>query len=205
MICPYTSKKKYCLRSPLFQTASSLVRDFIWTFYFFLSELQELRKTLSATRKKKTIGSITTTLPCITLFVHFFQLLYDYDVNIPNFRFYGRSKHKTTMFFFFLWAQIQSYRIQLLKKIANIWQLIKRVRIRTTNYESAQINFLGHVSSALADSYAGIESDSLVYGVILARDLCHAQCNLKDPQHLAPFASLLGYGHSPVLFLPRGC
>ena len=51
----------------------------------------------------------------------------------------------------------------------------------------------------------GLNQKSLVYGVILARDLCHAQCNLKDPQQLAPFASLLGYGHSPVLFLPRGC
>ena len=117
---PIYIKEKYCLRSPLFQTVSSLVLDFIWTFYFFLSELQELRKTLSATRNKKTIGSITTTLPCITLFVHFFQSLYDYDVNIPNFWFYGGSKQKTTIFFFFLRAQIQSYRIQLLKKSQNL-------------------------------------------------------------------------------------
>ena len=150
MICPYTSKKNiiYALRCFKRHRLSFVILYGHFTSSFLNCKNSEM----SATRKKKTIGSITTTLPCITLFVHFFQLLYDYDVNIPNFRFYGRSKHKTTMFFFFLWAQIQSYRIQLLKKIANIWQLIKRVRIRTTNYESGHFYFLGDVSSAFADA-----------------------------------------------------
>ena len=43
--------------------------------------------------------------------------------------------------------------------------------------ELARFHFLGNVLFAVANAYAGIESDPLVYGVILARDLCHAQCN----------------------------
>lgn len=54
-------------------------------------------------------------------------------------------------------------------KIANIYQ-IKRVGIRAIKYESARIHILGEIFSAVADAYAGIESDSHEYGVILARD-----------------------------------
>ena len=46
--------------------------------------------------------------------------------------------------------------------------------MRATKYESARIHFLGDVFSAVAVAYAGIESDSHVYDVILARDWCHA-------------------------------
>ena len=37
-------------------------------------------------------------------------------------------------------------------------------------YESELIHFLGEISSGVADAYAGIESDSHEYGVILVRD-----------------------------------
>lgn len=53
--------------------------------------------------------------------------------------------------------------------MADIWQ-IKRVGTWAIKYESAQIHFLGEIFSAVADAYAGIESDSHEYGVILARD-----------------------------------
>ena len=36
---------------------------------------------------------------------------------------YGRREHKTTVFFFFFWTQIQSFIIQFQKKFANIWRV----------------------------------------------------------------------------------
>ena len=58
---------------------------------------------------------------CITFF------LYDYNVKVSNFMFGPRRKHKTRTFFFFSWTLIQSFRIQLKVKFANIWR-IERVR-----------------------------------------------------------------------------
>ena len=44
-------------------------------------------------------------------------------------------------------------------------------------YESAIIHFLSDVFSAVPNASFGIESDSPVHDVILARDWCHAECN----------------------------
>ena len=41
-------------------------------------------------------------------FVRFFlPSLHDYDVNVPNFTFWGGREHQTTTFFFFSWTSIQ--------------------------------------------------------------------------------------------------
>ena len=43
--------------------------------------------------------------------------LHDYNVKVPNLTFCRGREHKTTTFFFFSWTFIQSYRIQLQKKL----------------------------------------------------------------------------------------
>ena len=39
-------------------------------------------------------------------FVHSFPSLYDYDMKMPNFTFYGRRKQATTIFSFFFWTWV---------------------------------------------------------------------------------------------------
>ena len=55
---------------------------------------------------------------------------------------------KTTTFFFFSWTLIQCFRIQLQKKIANIWQA-KQDGISAIKFEAAEIHFLVFVSDVL--------------------------------------------------------
>ena len=43
--------------------------------------------------------------------------LHDYDVKMPHFTFCGGRERKTTTFFFFSSSSIQSFRIQLQKKL----------------------------------------------------------------------------------------
>ena len=86
-------------------------------------------------------------LLCISL-----PSLHDYDVKLPNFTsMEDIREHKTTIFF--LWTSIfEPLRLQLLKTIANIWQ-IKRVGIRAMNkFEAARIHFLGGVLAAVAEA-----------------------------------------------------
>ena len=66
---------------------------------------------------KKTMGFIskTTTLHVHhAFFVHFFaRFLHDYDVNMPNFAFYGGRKQATTKFCFSFCTWIRCSGIQL--------------------------------------------------------------------------------------------
>ena len=80
---------------------------------------------------------------CITFF------LYDYNVKVPNFMFGRRRKLKTRTFFFFSWTLIQSFRIQLKVKFANIWR-IERVGISARKFEGARIRFLSDVFLVVA-------------------------------------------------------
>ena len=54
--------------------------------------------------------------------------------------FFVRRKHKTRTFFFFSWTLIQSFRIQLKVKFANIWR-IERVGISARKFEGARVHF----------------------------------------------------------------
>ena len=47
-----------------------------------------------------------------------------------NFTFYGELEHETTIFFFFLWSSMQSFRIQLLKKSPTFGKLKELERVR---------------------------------------------------------------------------
>ena len=67
--------------------------------------------------------------------------LHDYDVNLPNFTFWQGREHKATTFFFFSWTSIQSLRIQLQKKIDNIWR-IEWDGISAIKVEAARIHCL---------------------------------------------------------------
>ena len=100
---------------------------------------------------KKAIGLDWKTT---TLLVHHALLyislpsLQDYNVKIPNFTFCGGRKHKTTTFFFFSRTLIQSLRIQLRKKIANIWRT-ERDGISAIKLEGALLHFLSDVFLAV--------------------------------------------------------
>ena len=59
---------------------------------------------------KKTIGFISKTT---TLHVHHAFLRHDFDINMPNFAFYGRRKQATTKFYFFYCTWIWCLGIQL--------------------------------------------------------------------------------------------
>ena len=56
-------------------------------------------------------------------------------------------------FFYFLFLLMQSLRIQLKKKIADIWR-IKRDGISLIKFETEQIHFLSDVSAAVAVVFA---------------------------------------------------
>ena len=73
----------------------------------------------------------------------------DYDVKLLNFTFCGGGEHTTMTFFFFSWTSIQSLRIQVHKKIANIWR-IERNGISAIKFEAARIHFLSDVFAAVA-------------------------------------------------------
>ena len=72
----------------------------------------------------------------------FLPSLHDYEVKVPIFTFCGGRDHETKIFLFVLWTQIQSFKFQLLKKIANIWQ-IKRVAIRAMKFKAVRIHLFG--------------------------------------------------------------
>ena len=71
-----------------------------------------------------------------TLHVHhaflYFSLpsLHDYNVKVPNFTFCWGREHKTTTFLFFSWTLIQSFRIQLQKKLPTFDELKWRFHSR---------------------------------------------------------------------------
>ena len=74
---------------------------------------------------------------------------HDYNVKLPHFTFCQRREQKTTTFFFFSWTLMQSFRIQLEKKFANIWQ-IKRDGISVIKFEAEQIHFLSDIFVVVA-------------------------------------------------------
>ena len=51
-------------------------------------------------------------------FVHFFAVVarLRHESTVPNFTFWGGREHKTTIFFFFSWTSMQSFRIHLQKR-----------------------------------------------------------------------------------------
>ena len=59
------------------------------------------------------------------IFVHFLasRPLHDCNVKVPNSTFCRGQEHKTAIFFFFYWALIQSFRIQLEKYLATFDEL----------------------------------------------------------------------------------
>ena len=59
--------------------------------------------------------------------------LHDYNVRVPNFTFCPGYEQKTTTFFIFSLTLIQSFRIQVPKKIAKIWR-VKRVGISAIKF-----------------------------------------------------------------------
>ena len=61
----------------------------------------------------------------------------------------SRRGTQTTIFFFFSWTLVQSFRIQLQEKFANIWQ-IKWDWISAIKFEAAPIHFLREVFDAVA-------------------------------------------------------
>ena len=59
---------------------------------------------------------------------HFFDTflsrpLHDYNVKVPNFTFCRGREHNTTIFLFFYWTLIQSFRIQLKKNLPTFDEL----------------------------------------------------------------------------------
>ena len=56
-------------------------------------------------------------------FCTFLPSLHDYDVKRPNSTFFGEHEYKTTTFLFFSWTSIQSFRIQLQKKLPTFDEL----------------------------------------------------------------------------------
>ena len=58
-----------------------------------------------------------------------FPSLHDYDVKMPIFTFCWGRKHKATTFFFFFWTSIQSFRIQLQKRLARLTKWMRESRL----------------------------------------------------------------------------
>ena len=56
--------------------------------------------------------------------------LHDHNVKVPNFTFCRGREHKTTTFLFFSWTLIQSFRIQLQKKLPTFDELKWRFHSR---------------------------------------------------------------------------
>ena len=63
---------------------------------------------------------------------------------MPNFKFCGGREHTTTTFVFFSWTLIKIFRIQIQKKIADIWR-IERDGISAIKFEAARHYFLSDV------------------------------------------------------------
>ena len=60
----------------------------------------------------------------ITLFLYItLSSLHDNDMKMPNFTFCGERDHKTTTLFLFSWTSIQSFKIQLQKKLPTFDEL----------------------------------------------------------------------------------
>ena len=75
--------------------------------------------------------------------------LHDYNVKMPIFTFCRWREHKKTMFLFFTWTLIQSFRI------ANIWR-IKQDGISAIKSEAARIHFLSDVFVTVAVTRGGL-------------------------------------------------
>ena len=94
---------------------------------------------------KKTIGLIrkTTTSHVHHIFLYIsFPFLHEYDVEMPNFTFYGERKQATTKFYFSFWAWTWSLEIQLQEgSPTSSWQS-KWLGIIATKTERTQIHFL---------------------------------------------------------------
>ena len=83
----------------------------------------------------------TTTLHVHHAFLYIsLPSLHYYDVKMPIFTFCEGRERKTTTFSFFSWTSIQSLRIELQKKIANIWR-IERDGISAIMFEAARLHF----------------------------------------------------------------
>ena len=68
---------------------------------------------------------------------------------MDNFTFCRGREHTTTIFFLFSWTLVESCRIQLQKKMANIWR-IKRDGISVIKFSATPIHFLSDVFVAVA-------------------------------------------------------
>ena len=92
---------------------------------------------------KKAIGLDwqTTTLHVYHAFLYIsLPSLHYYDVKMPIFTFCEGRERKTTTFSFFSWTSIQSLRIEVQKKITNIWR-IEIDGISAVKFEVARIHF----------------------------------------------------------------
>ena len=92
-----------------------------WLRLLFTRFIRELKQRRRQRERQKSIRfrlAKQQLCTCITLFCTFpyRHCTTSYDVRLPNFTFYGGQEHMTTNFFFFLWTQIQSFGIKLLKK-----------------------------------------------------------------------------------------
>ena len=68
---------------------------------------------------------------------------------MPNFTFCGGREHKTTPFVFFSSTSIQSFRIQLQKKLSTFDEL-NEMELSAIKLEAARLHFLSDVSVAVA-------------------------------------------------------
>ena len=101
---------------------------------------------------KKTIGLIskTTTLHMHHAFLYIsFLFLHDYDVNMPNFAFYGGRKQATTKLCLSFWDCLWTLEIQLQEGFAYISQS-KWIGIIAIKNEGTQIHFLSDVLVVVA-------------------------------------------------------
>ena len=122
-----------------------------------ITELKQRRRRRQRERLKTIRFRLAKQQPCacITFFFLYISLpsLYDYDVKLPILR-----EHKTPIFFFLLWTQIEPFRIQLPKKIAIIWQ-IKGVGIRAMkSLKQREFTFWVTVSPPLPSSLLKLPS-----------------------------------------------
>ena len=92
---------------------------------------------------KKAIGLDwqTTTLHVYHAFLYIsLPSLHYYDVKMPIFTFCEGRERKTMTFSFFSWTSIQSLRIEVQKKITNIWR-IERDGISAIKLKAARLHF----------------------------------------------------------------
>ena len=89
-------------------------------FIRFIREVKQHRRQREQQKSSRFRSAKQQLCTCITLFCTFlcrhYTTSYDVKLQLPNFTFYGGREHITTNFFFFLWTQIQSFGIKLLKK-----------------------------------------------------------------------------------------